>query len=117
MGIGQELRDVLNEETLTGSSRRRSSGAGTRRTCSPKQRFRTSIVLDGGKIDSVSYGYPRARGCAWCAGTRPVRVLGRDLLQLPLDAARVASSVVDTQSPTHPIDVSLRNPAAALQRS
>ncbi len=112
MGIGQELRDVLNEETLNRILQEALKRGGDAADVFAEQRFRTSIVLDGGKIDSVSYGYPRGAG---------VRVVRRNQTGFAfsdeisfnslLDAARVASSVVDTQSPTHPIDVSLRNPA------
>ncbi|HZE19193.1 MAG TPA: twin-arginine translocation signal domain-containing protein, partial [Candidatus Angelobacter sp.] len=54
MGIGQELRDVLNEETLNRILQEALKRGGDAADVFAEQRFRTSIVLDGGKIDSVS---------------------------------------------------------------
>ncbi|HXF59299.1 MAG TPA: TldD/PmbA family protein [Candidatus Saccharimonadales bacterium] len=110
MGIGQELRDVLNEETVNRILQEALKRGGDAADVFAEQRFRTSIVLDAGKINSVSYGYPRGAG---------VRVVRRNQTGFAfsdeisfsslLDAARVASSVVETQSPTNPIDVTARN--------
>ena len=110
MGIGQELRDILNEETvnriLVESLRR----GGDFADVFAEQRFRTDIVLDQGAIASVTYGYPRGAG---------VRVVRRNQIGYAfadeigygslLDAARIASSVVENQSPVTPIDVTRRN--------
>ena len=110
MGIGQELRDVLNLETVNRILIEAMRRGGDFAEVFAEQRFRTTIVLDDAKIDSVTYGYPRG------ASVRVVRrkqtgyaftdeISYNDLL----DAARVASSVVQNQSPVQPLDVSPRN--------
>jgi TldD protein len=111
MGIGQELRDFLNLETVNRILIEALSRGGDFADLFAEQRFQTSIVLDDGKIDSITYGYPRG------AGVRVIRrkqtgyafsdqIAFSDLL----DAARVASSVVQNQSPVRPLDVTLRTP-------
>jgi TldD protein len=112
MGIGQELRDVLNEETVNRILVEALRRGGDFADVYAEQRFRTSIVLDDGKVDSVTYGYPRGAG---------VRVVRRGQCGYAfsdeisyntlLDAARVASSVVENQSPVTPIDVTPRRMA------
>ena len=106
MGIGQELRDILNLETcdriITESLKR----GGTFADLFAEQRFTTSIVLDDGKIESVTYGYPRGAS---------VRVLRRQqtgfafsddvAFNAILDAGRIASQVVENQSPVTPTDL------------
>ncbi len=62
MGIGQELRDILNEETVNRILQEALARGGDFADLFAEQRFRTSIVLDDGKIDSVTYGYPRGAG-------------------------------------------------------
>ncbi|HEX7078231.1 MAG TPA: TldD/PmbA family protein [Candidatus Eisenbacteria bacterium] len=109
MGIGQELRDVLNEETVNRILVESLARGGDFADVFAEQRFRTDIVFDNGAIDSVTYGYPRGAG---------VRVVRRNQIGYAfsdeisynalLDAARVASSVVENQSPVTPIDVSRR---------
>ena len=110
MGIGQELRDVLNLETVNQILIEALKRGGDFADVFAEQRFRTNIVLTDGKIDSVTYGYPR--GAA-------VRVFRRKQTGYAftdeisyndlLDAAHVASSVVQNQSPVRPLDVRLRN--------
>src|SRR5262245_11664103 len=62
MGIGKELRDVLNGETVNQILVEALKRGGDFADVYAEQRFRTSIVLDDGKIDSVTYGYPRGAG-------------------------------------------------------
>ena len=110
MGIGQELREILNAETVNRILIEALLRGGDYADVFAEQRFRTNIVLDNGKIDSVTYGYPRGAG---------VRVYYRrqtgyafsDEIQYEglLDAARVASSVVVNQGTARPIDVTNRN--------
>jgi TldD protein len=110
MGIGQELREILNGETVNRILIEALIRGGDYADIFAEQRFRTNIVLDDGKIDSVTYGYPRGAG---------VRVYYRrqtgyafsDEIQYEglLDAARVASNVVQNQGSVRPIDVSPRN--------
>jgi TldD protein len=109
LGIGQELRDVLNEETVNRILQEALARGGDAADLFAEQRFRASIVLDAGKIDSVTYGYPRGAG---------VRVVLRNQTGFAfsdevsysslLDAARVASGIVETQGHTKPIDVTNR---------
>ena len=110
MGIGQELRDFLNLETVNQILIEALRRGGDFADVFAEQRFRTTIVLDDSIIDSVTYGYPRGAG---------VRVLRRKQTGYAfsdeiaynslLDAARVASSVVQNQSPVRPLDVTPRN--------
>jgi len=109
MGIGQELEDILNLETCNRILAEALARGGTFADLFAEQRFTTRIVLDDGKLESVTYGYPRGAG---------VRVLHRhqtgyafsDEIAFAslLDAARVASTVVENQSPVTPIDVTKR---------
>jgi TldD protein len=109
MGIGQELGDILNLETCNRILSEALARGGTFADLFAEQRFTTRIVLDDGKLESVTYGYPRGAG---------VRVLRRQQTGYAfsdeiayaalLDAAHVASSVVENQSPVTPIDVSRR---------
>jgi TldD protein len=111
MGIGQELRDTLNLETVNQILIEALKRGGDFADLFAEQRFQTSIVLDDQKIDSITYGYPRGAG---------VRVFRRkqagyafsDQIEFNdlLDAARVASSVVQNQSPVRPLDVTPRTP-------
>ncbi|MGH7681287.1 MAG: TldD/PmbA family protein [Candidatus Eiseniibacteriota bacterium] len=115
MGIGQELRDVLNIETVNQILIEALKRGGDFADVFAEQRFRTNIVLDDGKIDSISYGYPR--GAA-------VRVFRRKQTGYAftdeisyndlLDAAHLASSVVQNQSPVRPLDVRLRTAPPAF---
>jgi TldD protein len=109
MGIGQELGDVLNFETCNRILTEALARGGTFADLFAEQRFTTRIVLDDGKLQSVTYGYPRGAG---------VRVLRRHQTGYAfseeiefgslLDAAHVASSVVENQSPVTPLDVTKR---------
>jgi TldD protein len=109
MGIGQELREILNPETVNRILIEALLRGGDYADLFAEQRFRTNIVLDDAKIDSVTYGYPRGAG---------VRVYHRrqtgyafsDEIQYEglLDAARVASTVVQNQGAVRPFDVSPR---------
>ena len=113
MGIGQELLDILNPETCNRILTEALARGGTFADLFAEQRFTTRIVLDDGKLESVTYGYPRGAG---------VRVLRRHqtgyafsdeiAFAALLDAARVASTVVENQSPVTPIDVTNRAHAA-----
>ena len=109
MGIGQELRDVLNEETVNRILQEALARGGDAADIFAEQRFRTSIVLDGGKIDSVTYGYPRGAGVRVVLRNQTGYAFSDELsYSTLLDAARVASSIVETQSRTNPIDVTSR---------
>ena len=110
MGIGQELRDVLNEETVNRILQEALARGGDAADLFAEQRFRTSIVLDAGKIDSVTYGYPRGAGVRVVRRNQTGYAFSDEISYSSLlDAARIASSVVETQSRTNPIDVRLRN--------
>ncbi len=112
MGIGQELRDVLNEETVNRILQEALSRGGDFADVFAEQRFRTAIVLDSGKIDSVTYGYPRGAGVRVVRRNQTGYAFSDEVTYASLlDAARVASAVVENQSRTSPIDVSRRNPA------
>ena len=69
LGIGQELRDVLNEETVNRILQEALARGGDAADVFAEQRFRTSIVMDAGKIDSVSYLYPRGAGVGSAIGS------------------------------------------------
>jgi TldD protein len=110
MGIGQELRDVLNFETCDRILVESLARGGTFADLFAEQRFTTSIALDDGQIESVTYGYPRGAG---------VRVLRRfqtgyafsDEISFNalLDVARLASAIVENQSPVTPTDLVKRD--------
>ncbi len=118
MGIGQELRDVLNFETCRRILTESLARGGTFADLFAEQRFTTRIVLDDGKIDSVTYGYPRGAG---------VRVLRRHQtgyaftdeisFNAILDAARVASAIVENQSPVTPLDLTRKEVPPAFTLS
>jgi len=112
MGIGQELRDVLNEETVNRILVEALKRGGDFAEVFAEQRFKTSIILDDGKIDSVTYGFPRG------AGVRVVRqrqtgyaFTDEIAYNALLDAAHASASVVENQSPVTPIDVTPRRSA------
>jgi len=110
MGIGQELRDVLNEETVNRILQEALARGGDFADVFAEQRFRTAIVLDAGKIDSVTYGYPRGAGVRVARRNQTGYAFSDEISYSSLlDAARVASTVVETQSRTNPIDVTRRN--------
>ncbi|HKW51581.1 MAG TPA: TldD/PmbA family protein [Candidatus Eisenbacteria bacterium] len=109
MGIGQELRDVLNLETVNRILIEALRRGGDFADIFAEQRFRTSIVLDDGKIDSVTYGYPRGAGVRVFRRRQTGYAFSDDIAYSSLlDAARVASSVVLNQSPVRPLDVTPR---------
>jgi TldD protein len=113
MGIGQELRDVLNEETVNRILVEALRRGGDFAEVYAEQRFRTNIVLDDGKIDSVTYGYPRGAGVRVVRRTQTGYAFTDDITyNALLDAAHVASSIVENQSPVSPIDVTRRRLAA-----
>jgi TldD protein len=113
MGIGQELRDVLNEETVNRILVEALQRGGNFAEVFAEQRFRTRIVLDDGKIDSVTYGFPRGAGVRVVRRTQTGYAFTDDIsYNALLDAAHVASSIVENQSPVTPIDVTPRRLAA-----
>jgi TldD protein len=118
MGIGQELRDVLNEETVNRILVEALARGGDFADLFAEQRFRTDIVLDDAKIDSVTYGYPRGAGVRVVRRNQTGYAFSDEIaFNALLDAARVASSVVENQSPVTPIDVTRRNPASPFTLS
>ncbi len=106
MGIGKELRDVLNEETVNRILQEALARGGDFADVFSEQRYRTSIVLDDSKIDSVTYGYPRGAGVRVAYRNRTGFAF-TDTIEYGslLDAARVASTVVENQGRTSPVDV------------
>lgn len=113
MGIGQELRNVLNEETVNRILIEALRRGGDFAEVFAEQRFHTRIVLDDGKIDSVTYGYPRGAGVRVVRRTQAGYAFTDDIsYNALLDAAHVSSSVVENQSPVTPIDVTPRRLAA-----
>src|SRR3989304_4613752 len=115
MGIGQELRDVLNEETVNRILQEALGRGGDFADLFAEQRFRTSIVLDDGKIESITYGYPRGAGVRVVYRNQTGYAFSDDVTYASLlDAARVASRIVVTQSRSTPIDVARRQLPAAL---
>jgi len=109
MGIGQELRDILNLETVNRILIEALARGGDFADLFAEQRFRTSIVLDDGKIDSVTYGYPRGAGVRVFRRRQTGFAFADEIAYSSLlDAARVASSVVQNQSPVRPLDVTPR---------
>ena len=110
MGIGQELRDVLNEETVNRILVEALARGGDFADLFAEQRFRTSIVLAEGRIESVTYGYPRGAGVRVSRRSQTGYAFSDEIVyNTLLDAARVASAVVENQSPMTPIDVTRRN--------
>lgn len=110
MGIGQELRDVLNEETVNRILVEALARGGDFADLFAEQRFRTNIVLSEGRIESVTYGYPRGAGVRVSRRNQTGYAFSDEIVYSSLlDAARVASAVVENQSPMTPIDVTRRN--------
>ena len=110
MGIGQELRDVLNEETVNRILVEALIRGGDFADLFAEQRFRTNIVLAEGRIESVTYGYPRGAGVRVSRRSQTGYAFSDEIAyNTLLDAARVASAVVENQSPVTPIDVTRRN--------
>ena len=115
MGIGQELADVLNQETVNRILVEALTRGGDFADVFAEQRFRTSIILDDGKIDSVTYGYPRGAGVRVVRRSQTGYAFSDEISYgALLDAARVASSVVENQSRVSPVDVTQRRPAPAF---
>jgi len=109
MGIGKELSDVLNEETVNRILQEALARGGDFADVFAEQRYRTSIVLDDGKIDSVTYGFPRGAGVRVVYRNHTGFAFSDEIEYAPLlDAARVASAVVENQSRTQPVDVTTR---------
>jgi len=109
MGMGQELSDTLNIETCNQIMIESLKRGATFADLFAEQRYMTSIVLDGGKLESVTYGYPRGAG---------VQVMFRqqagyafsDVVEFNslLDAAHLASSVVENRGPVSPVDLAVK---------
>lgn len=109
MGIGQELGDVLNQETVNRILQEALARGGDFAEVFAEQRYRTSIVLRGGQIDSVTYGFPRGASVRVASRNRTGFAFTDDIDYSPLlDAASVASTVVENQSRTQPVDVTPR---------
>ena len=109
MGIGQELSDVLNEETVNRILTEALLKGGDIADLFAEQRFRTSIVLDDGKIDSVTYGYPRGAGVRVVKRTQTGYAYSDEISYSSLlDAAHAASSVVENPSRVTPLAVASR---------
>ena len=109
MGIGKELRDVLNGETVNQILIEALRRGGDFADVYAEQRFRTSIVLDDGKIDSVTYGYPRGAGVRVVRRNQTGYAFSDDVEFNPLiTAAQVAAAVVENQSPVTPVNVTPR---------
>jgi TldD protein len=109
MGIGKELRDVLNEETVNRILQEALARGGDFADVFAEQRYRTAIVLDSGKFDSVTYGFPRGASVRVVYRNRTGFAFSDDIEYAPLlDAARVASAVVENQSRAQPVDVTQR---------
>lgn len=115
MGIGQELRDVLNLETCKRILVEALTRGGTFADLFAEQRFTTKIALDDGKIESVTYGYPRGAGVRVLRRHQTGYAFSDDIsFNSLLDAARVASAIVENQSPVTPIDLTPREIAPAF---
>lgn len=106
MGIGKELSDVLNEETVNRILQEALARGGDFADVFAEQRYRTAIILDDGKIDSVTYGFPRGASVRVAYRNRTGFAFSDEIEYSPLlDAARLATSVVENQSRTQPVDV------------
>ena len=119
MGIGKELRDVLNQETVNRILQEALARGGDFADVFAEQRFRTYIVLDDGKFDSVTYGYPRGASVRVAYRNRTGFAFTETIeYSSLLDAARVASAVVENQGRTSPVDVTPRMlaPSFAIDR-
>ncbi len=109
MGIGKELRDVLNLETVNQILIEALKRGGDFADLFAEQRFRTSIVLDDQKIDSVTYGYPRGAGVRVFYRKQTGYAFSDEIAYNDLlDAAHVAAAVVQNQGPVQPLDVRAR---------
>ena len=109
MGIGKELRDVLNLETVNQILIEALKRGGDFADLFAEQRFRTSIVLDDQKIDSVTYGYPRGAGVRVFYRKQTGYAFSDEIAYNDLlDAAHVAAAVVQSQGPVQPLDVAAR---------
>jgi TldD protein len=112
MGVGQELRETLNLETVNRILIMALRRGGDYADLFAEQRFRTNIILDGGKVDSATFGYPRGGGVRVVyraqTGYSFVDNIGYNDL---LGAAQIASTIVINQSPVMPPDVVPRHPA------
>lgn len=118
MGIGQELRDILNLETVNRILIEALRKGGDFADMFAEQRFRTSIVLDDGKIDSVTYGFPRGAGVRVFYRRQTGYAFADEIAYSSLlDAARLAGTVVTNQSPRQPLDVAPRNYPASFRLS
>ncbi len=118
MGIGQELRDVLNIETCNRILTEALARGGTFADLFAEQRFTTKIALDDGKIESVTYGYPRGAGVRIDRRHQTGYAFSDEVsFNALLDAARVASAIVENQSPVTPIDLTRRDVAPAFMLS
>src|SRR5512139_3718888 len=106
MGIGKELQANLNEETVNQILAEALARGGDFADVFAEQRYRTSVVLDDGRIDSVSYGYPRGASVRVFHRMRTGFACTEQIDYNPLlDAARVASTVVKNQSRVTPVKV------------
>jgi TldD protein len=109
MGIGQELRDILNFETCDRILTESLARGGTYADIFAEQRFTTSIALDDGKIESVTYGYPRGAGVRVLRRHQTGYAFSDDIsFNAILDVGRIASVIVENQSPVTPTDLALR---------
>ncbi|HMA18801.1 MAG TPA: DNA gyrase modulator, partial [Thermoanaerobaculia bacterium] len=106
MGIGKELRDVLNLETVNQILIEALKRGGDYADLFAEQRFKTSIVLDDQKIDSVTYGYPRGAGVRVFFRKQTGYAFSDEIAYSDLlDAAHVAAAVVLNQGTVQPLDV------------
>ena len=127
MGIGKELRDVLNLETVNQILIEALKRGGDFADLFAEQRFRTTIVLDAQKIDSVTYGYPRGAGVRVFFRKQTGYAFSDEIAYNDLlDAAHVASAVVLNQGTVAPQDVrprvltppfSIMNPVALMNEN
>jgi TldD protein len=115
MGVGQELREILNLETVNQILIEALRKGGDYADLFAEQRFRTNIMLDGGRINTVTYGYPRGGGVRVLykaqTGYSFVDYVGYDQL---MGCAKIAQQVVINQSPVQPPDVVPHHPSPAF---
>ncbi|HEX3112240.1 MAG TPA: TldD/PmbA family protein [Candidatus Eisenbacteria bacterium] len=127
MGIGKELRDVLNLETVNRILIEALKRGGDFADLFAEQRFKTTIVLDDQKIDSVTYGYPRGAGVRVFFRKQTGYAFSDEIAYNDLlDAAHVASAFVLNQGTVAPVDVrprvltppfSVMNPVALMNEN
>ncbi|HET9951733.1 MAG TPA: TldD/PmbA family protein [Candidatus Eisenbacteria bacterium] len=109
MGMGQELSDTLNVETCNQIIIESLKRGGTFSDLFAEQRYTTSIVLDGGKLESVTYGYPRGAGVHVMFRQQAGYAFSDDIdFNSLLDAGRLASNVVENRSPVSPVDLAVK---------